>query len=131
MGQTELKSILIVDDEPDIQTVASLALRSVGGFRVTVCNSGTEAVERASADGPDLILLDVMMPVMDGPATLSALRGDERTARIPVIYMTAKVQSSEVAAYQSQGALGVIPKPFDPMQLSKRVTEIWRGQFDD
>ncbi len=125
MGVSELKKILLVEDEPDIQSVARLALESVGGFSIEVCSSGQEALDRGPAFQPDLLLLDVMMPGMDGPSTLKALREKAQTASTPVIFMTAKVQEKEVAEYISMGALAAIAKPFDPMTLSDQIKEIW------
>ncbi len=90
-------------------------------FRVRSCGSGKEALAVAADWQPDLILLDVMMPVMDGPATLVRLREDARTASIPVIFMTARAQAREVDRFRSLGAVGVIPKPFDPMTLAASV----------
>jgi CheY-like chemotaxis protein len=121
-----LTRILFVDDEEDIRSVAKLALEAVGGFAVEVYGSGSEAVKRASAFVPDLILLDVMMPGMDGASTLKALRKLPETAGIPVIFLTASVQTHETAHYKEIGAIDVIPKPFDPMTLSDKVIEIWR-----
>lgn len=123
----ELKRILYVEDEPDIQAVAKLALEMVGGFTLEVCGSGREALEKAPGFAPQLILLDVMMPGMDGPETLKALRGVADFAATPVIFMTAKVQSSEVAHYKELGAIDVIPKPFDPMTLSATIESIWKS----
>jgi two-component system OmpR family response regulator len=125
MAAPTLKRLLFVEDEPDIQIVARLALEAIGGFKVEICNSGREALEKAPTFGPDLILLDVMMPGMDGPTTLGALREQPQTATTPVIFMTAKVQPYEVAEYKRLGALDVIAKPFDPMQLSANITAIW------
>ena len=120
-----LSRILYVEDEPDIQAVARLALEHIGGFTVEVCSSGHEALERATAFAPDLILLDVMMPGMDGPSTLSRLRELPALSAIPVIFMTAKVQPQEVASYRAMGALDVIAKPFDPMTLSDDIRAVW------
>ena len=117
--------ILHVDDEMDIREVASLALEGVGGFSVESCASGEEALERAPVFRPDLILLDVMMPGMDGPTTFRALERIPEVTGTPVIFMTAKAQSHELAAYHDCGALGVITKPFDPMTLHQRIEEIW------
>ena len=116
-----LNLVLYVEDDPDIQMVAQMALEVVGGLRLRACSSGAEALQAAAECHPDLLLLDVMMPGMDGPATLAALRQLPNTATTPVIFMTAKVQSSEVAHYRSLGALGVIAKPFDPMLLAQQV----------
>lgn len=124
----ELRRILFVEDEADIRTVAKMALEVVGGFEVQACASGAEALAAAPQANADLLLLDVMMPGMDGPSTLAALRRLPATARTPVIFMTAKVQSSEVAEYKSLGALDVIPKPFSPMQISDEIRRIWERQ---
>jgi two-component system OmpR family response regulator len=126
MSDASLKNILYVEDDVDIQTVAQIALEAVGGFTLKVCSSGADALGAvASGFAPDLILLDVMMPGMDGPTTLAGLRQLAPTAATPVIFMTARVQTSEVAHYKSLGALGVIAKPFDPMQLAQQVNELW------
>lgn len=120
-----LKRILYVEDEPDIQAVAKIALEAVGGFTVALCSSGRQALEVAPQFKPDLILLDVMMPDMDGPSTLKALRSMPQTTATPVIFMTAKVQPHEMTLYKALGAIGVIPKPFDPMTLSQNITRLW------
>jgi CheY-like chemotaxis protein len=113
--------ILHVDDEPDIREVVELSLGLDPGFTVRSRGSGKEALAVAAEWQPDFILLDVMMPVMDGPATLAELRKDARTADIPVIFMTARAQAREVDRFRSLGAVGVIPKPFDPMTLAASV----------
>jgi len=120
-----LQRILYVEDEPDIQAVAKLALEMVGGFQVMICSGGQQALDTVGSFAPDLILLDVMMPGMDGPATLQKLRANPSTASISVIFLTAKVQPNEVAQYQALGALNVIAKPFDPMTLAAQVQKIW------
>ncbi|MDQ1834934.1 response regulator [Massilia scottii] len=124
---TALSLVLYVEDDPDIQTVAQMALEMVGGLTLRTCSSGREALAAAAQCKPDLLLLDVMMPGMDGPTTLSELRKLPNTASTPVIFMTAKVQASEVAYYRSLGALGVIAKPFDPMQLPLQVRQLWHA----
>ena len=123
-----LNRILYVEDEPDIRLIAQMALEAVGGFTVIVCASGPEALTAAPASQADLLLLDVMMPGMDGPSTLKALRELPATADTPVIFMTAKVQAAEVTAYKALGAIDVIPKPFDPMELSAQIQRIWAAQ---
>jgi CheY-like chemotaxis protein len=123
----ELKKIMYVEDEPDIQAVAKLALEALGGFQVKICSSGQEALDSVLAFAPDLILLDVMMPGMDGPSTLKALRDLSELSNTPVIFMTAKVQPQELLQYKSLGAVDVIPKPFDPMTLADTVKKIWVG----
>ncbi len=121
-----LTKILYVEDDPDIQSVAKIALEIVGGFTLRSCSSGKEAIsEDTTAFMPDLMLLDVMMPEMDGPSTLKKLRDMPGLADTPVIFMTAKVQSSEVAYYKSLGAIAVIAKPFDPMQLATQIRQHW------
>ncbi|MCU0925575.1 MAG: response regulator [Hydrogenophaga sp.] len=125
-----LQRILCVEDEPDIQAIARMALELVGGFQVQVCSSGEQAVREARAFAPDMILLDVMMPGMDGPGTLAALRSLPGLDTVPVAFMTAKVQPQEVAHYKSLGALDVIAKPFDPMTLASLVRQIWSRRHE-
>jgi len=117
----------MIEDEPDIQTVARLSLESVGGFKVDICSSGQEALDNVLQIKPDLILLDVMMPGMDGPTTLQELKKIPELSDTPVIFMTAKVQPQEVQQYKELGAIDVIPKPFDPMALSDNVRTIWEN----
>jgi two-component system OmpR family response regulator len=126
MKDPTLRRILFVEDDPDIQTVARMALEAIGGFTVLACGSGSEALARLDEFAPDLVLLDVMMPGMDGPATLGALRQSTTGQDLPVVFMTARVQAQEVAAYREMGAEDVIAKPFDPMMLSEQVLAIWR-----
>ncbi len=130
MPSSELNRILYVEDDADIQAIASIALEVVGGFRLKVCSSGAEALAAAPGFDPELLLLDVMMPEMDGPTTLARLRELAPTAYTPVVFMTAKVQASEVTLYKSLGALGVIAKPFDPMQLAQQVRALWESRSD-
>jgi len=118
--------ILYVEDDVDIQSVARIALELVGGFELRSCSSGKQALEQETVTfAPDLILLDVMMPEMDGPTALAKLRELPGLGATPAIFMTAKVQASEVAYYHSLGAIGVIAKPFDPMQLSTQIRQLW------
>ena len=116
-----MHKILIVDDEPDVRFVARMALEQGGGVDVTECSGGREALEVAEQWQPDVILLDVMMPEMDGPATFEALRAKDATREIPVIIMSAKIQAHERRRYEELGVDGVIPKPFDPMSLLDQV----------
>ncbi|CAN5824306.1 response regulator [soil metagenome] len=126
MSAKKLTTILYVEDDLDIQAVAKIALEVVGGLSLKICSSGAEALVAAAAGFvPDLLLLDVMMPNMDGPTTLSELRKITTTASTPVIFMTAKVQSAELDFYTSLGAIGIIAKPFDPMALSTQVNALW------
>ncbi len=123
----KITKIMIVDDDEDICTVAELAARRVGGWDVVVAASGEEALVKARTERPDVILLDAMMPVLDGPATLVKLREEPSTATIPVIFLTAKVQRREVEHYKELGAIGVIRKPFDAMTLPDEVRRIVQG----
>lgn len=125
MANASLERILMVEDEPHIQEVSGMAMEVVGGFAVTMCSSGEEALRPVSEFAPDLILLDVTMGGMDGPTTLQALRALPSSAQTPVIFMTAKVQPHEVARYKALGALDAISKPFDPMTLSEQLQTIW------
>ncbi len=113
--------VLHVDDEPDIREVVEISLGLDPDLSTQSCASGQEALVAATEWGPDIILLDVMMPVMDGTATLARLRENPRTASIPVVFMTARAQSRELELFRSLGAAGVIPKPFDPMTLAASV----------
>ncbi len=124
MQAPPLRRILFVEDDPDIQIVATMALESLGGFSVVSCGSGAEALSRFGEVSPDLVLLDVMMPGMDGPATLEALRRLP-AGGVPVVFMTARVQAHEIARYREMGAADVIAKPFDPMTLAETVQTIW------
>jgi CheY-like chemotaxis protein len=129
MSIPPLNRILFVEDDPDIQAVGRLALEVVGGFQVVSCSAGHEALRVAPTFAPDLILLDVMMPVMDGPETLRQLRALEATRAIPIVFMTAKVQRHEVEQYLALGAVNVIAKPFDPMLLAAAIREIWATYY--
>jgi len=117
--------VLYVDDEPDIREVVQLSLGLMPGVTVKVCESGEEALRHLPEFRPDIVLLDVMMPGLDGPATLARMRSDPSTHSIPVVFMTAKALPQELDRFMSLGAVGVISKPFDPMQLAQRVREIW------
>ncbi len=125
---TTLKRLLYVEDEPDIRAVAQVALQHIGGFDLRVCESGEQAVREAVAFAPDMVLLDVMMPGMDGPGTLRALRALPELQAVPMAFMTAKVQPEEVSQFIAMGAVGVIAKPFDPMTLAGQVRALWERQ---
>lgn len=122
---TQFSRILHIEDDRSIQAVAKVALEAVGGFQVLSCASGPEALAQVEDFAPQFVLLDVMMPDMDGPQTLVLLRELIDIKQIPVVFMTAKVQPAEIEHYLSLGALDVITKPFDPMQLAKQVRDIW------
>ena len=118
------KRVLIIDDENDIREIASLALETGGDFDVTTADSGLAGLMLANTRRPDIILLDVMMPELDGPSTFRRLQESEDTRSIPVIFLTAKVQPGDRRKLADLGALGIIAKPFDPMQLAEEVAAI-------
>lgn len=119
------RRVLIVDDEDAIREIAQLSMEVVGGHRATGVSSGAEALDRVAADRPDAILLDVMMPGLDGPATVARLQADPRTRDIDVVLLTAKVRPSDLARVDMlPGVAGVIAKPFDPMTLPGQVADI-------
>ncbi len=121
MAASKLQRILCVDDDPDLREILTMSLQDVGGFVLQACGSGKEAIEKAPAFDPQLILLDVMMPGMDGPETLTALRRDPRLAKAVVVFITAKVRPEDKAHLMDLGAVDVIAKPFDPMHLHRRT----------
>lgn len=127
MPEAPLHRILMVEDDPDIQAVATMALEALGGFSVGVCSSGYEALRRAPIFDPDLILLDMMMPGLDGVGTLDGLRALDAVRHVPVVFLTARVQPHEIEAYEALGAAGVLRKPFDPLTLSASVVQIWEA----
>jgi CheY-like chemotaxis protein len=116
--------ILIIDDEDDIREVAALSLETVAGWEVTTANSGAQGLARAVEYQPDAILLDVMMPGMDGPTTFRALRANAATAHIPVLLLTAKVQSTDQRRFADLGVDAVLFKPFDPLMLSSQIAGV-------
>lgn len=125
MPLKELKKILYAEDEPDIQTVTQLALIDIGGLDVKTCNNGQEVIDTIKDFAPDLVLLDVMMPIMDGPTALTQLNEMDALDGIPVIFMTAKAQKHEIDEYLNMGATDIIAKPFDPMTLAATIKEIY------
>lgn len=120
----EIKQVLLVDDDMNIRTLAKMGLEGLTDWKVELAGSGAEALTKAAEMQPDLIILDVMMPGMDGPTTLSELRKVESLAGIPVIFMTAKAQTHELELYQKMGAKGIITKPFDPITLPDDIQGI-------
>jgi two-component system, OmpR family, response regulator len=127
MSSQGLRTVLYVDDEPDIREIVQLALGLVESLDVHVCESGERALRVLPDITPDLVLLDVMMPGTDGPTTLQRMRADPRFANIPVVFVTAKAMPAEVARFRELGAAAVIAKPFDPMQFGQQIVAIWEG----
>lgn len=123
---SELRKVLLVDDDKDIRVIGQMSLADVGGMETVLAGSGEEALAVAAAEQPDVIMLDVMMPGMDGPTTFRRLREEPATASIPVVFMTAKIQRHEVQRYLDLGAIGVIGKPFDPMGLPAELRDLVR-----
>ena len=118
------KTILVVDDEDDIREIAQMSLEEIGQWNVISASSGAEAVAKAESSHPDAILLDVMMPGMDGPSTFRELRRNPATAKIPVLLLTAKVQSNDQRRFADMGVEAVLFKPFDPMTLSTQIAGV-------
>jgi two-component system, OmpR family, response regulator len=122
----KLERITYVEDEPDIRSITEFALKELGGFSLDVCASGPEALERTPHYNPDLIVLDVMMPGMDGVETFKRLRAIPKLAKTPVVFLTAKAMKWEIDRYRGLGAADIIAKPFDPLTLADRLREIWQ-----
>ena len=118
------RRVLIVDDDDAIREVAQASLEMVAGWEVRVASNGPEALVMAADDPPDAIILDVMMPAMDGPTTFARLQDDARTRDVPVVLLTAKVQPAERRRWEGLGVAGVLAKPFDPLGLSGQVAEL-------
>lgn len=121
----ELKKILYAEDEPDVQTVVELTIQTMSDYQIKICDNGKKLLDCIGEYNPDLILLDVMMPEMDGPTTFKNLQLDDNTKNIPVVFMTAKAQVHEIETFKEIGVLGVITKPFDPINLCEEIREIW------
>ncbi|HOX39266.1 MAG TPA: response regulator [Candidatus Brocadiia bacterium] len=120
--------ILIVDDDPDVRGIAAMSLKEIGGMEVAEACDGADGIAAARREHPDAILLDVTMPDMDGPTALKALRGDETTAQIPVIFLTARAPKSKNMDLSEMGVAGILTKPFSPAELPQRVRSILRIQ---
>lgn len=125
MTKKTLTRILYVEDEEDIRSIAKIALEDIGGFTVEYCGSWAEVLKAIENFEPDLLLLDVMMPEMDGPTMLKELRKRPGFEKIPAIFITAKIQTDEIGEYKNLGVQNVIAKPFDPMRLSDTLKKTW------
>ena len=127
----KLKKIIYVDDQMDILLVAKYALSEIGEYEVLMCESGTEALAKIEEYNPDLIILDVMMPELDGPQTLSQIREIESFKTTPTIFITAKTFPNEVTNLMScdVDVIGVIPKPFDPITISTTIQSTWNSSL--
>ncbi len=125
MEREKLQKILIIEDNDDIQKIAQMSLEMVGGFTTEVSSSGAEGLTKAESFNPHLVLLDMMMPLMNGSETFQKFKENSKLRNIPIVFITAKVQPNEVVEYNRLGALGVVTKPFDPMTLPESVLQLW------
>jgi CheY-like chemotaxis protein len=114
--------ILVIDDEADIREVTALSLETIAGWQVILAPSGAQGIRRASLEQPDAILLDVMMPEMDGPTTLLKLKANGSTSHIPVLLLTAKVQGPDQRKFAEMGVAATLFKPFDPLTLARQIS---------
>lgn len=124
-SRDSLKKILLIEDETDIQLVARIALETIGHFQLEICSSGEEALHVAPRFEPQLILLDIVLPGLDGLKTLERLRELPAVATTPVVVVTARGRTAEVEEYERSGALAVIVKPFDPLTFAARLDVLW------
>jgi len=121
----KIEKLLLADDDPNILFIAEMGLEDTPEWTVITAQSGQEAIDKASSEKPDAIVLDMMMPGMDGTMTFNKIKQNPETAAIPIVFLTAKVQLDEIEAYLKMGAAGVITKPFDPMKLSDELKAIF------
>lgn len=121
--------ILYAEDEPDVQTIVEISVWSTSSYEIKTCKNGKLLLECVEEYNPDLILLDVMMPEMDGPTTYKNLQANEKTKNIPVIFITAKAQAHEVELFKETGVIGVVTKPFDPVTLCADIQNIWESSL--
>ncbi|WP_269619651.1 response regulator [Zhongshania sp. BJYM1] len=126
----EFTKIMYVEDEPDIRLVAEIALKQVAGFDLKICSDGYEGLDEIGNFKPQLVLLDVMMPGMDGPQLLKRIKEMPEFADIPIVFMTAKAQADEVEKLKKMGAENVITKPFNPMTLGNEIRTIWQNYHE-
>ncbi len=121
----QLQSILIVEDEEDIIEILRIALSINSNFHLIFASSGKEGLDRAKLEAPDLILIDVLMPGMNGLTLSEELKKEEKTKQIPIIFITSRVQKNEILEYKAKGAIGVIEKPFAPMEIVTKIQGFW------
>jgi CheY-like chemotaxis protein len=119
-----MRRVLIIDDEDDIREVAALSLEATAGWQILTASSGAEGIAIAAAEQPDAILMDVMMPGVDGPTTFSAMQQNPAIAKIPVLLLTAKVQGVDQRRFAGLGLAGILFKPFDPLTLAEQISEV-------
>lgn len=128
-----MRRILIIDDEDDIREVAALSLEATAGWHIFTANSGATGIELAAAEQPDAILMDVMMPGVDGPTTFRIMQQNPIVAHIPVLLLTAKVQGVDQRRFAGLGVNGILFKPFDPLTLAQQISDIlgWQEGASD
>ena len=119
-----MRRILIIDDEDDIREVAALSLEATAGWKAITASSGAQGIELAIAERPDAILMDVMMPGVDGPTTFRTMQQNPAIAQIPVVLLTAKVQGVDKRRFADLGVAGILFKPFDPLMLAEQIAEL-------
>ena len=124
MTSTQFSSVLVVEDDQDIRDILRMSLETMGGLSVTICSSGADAIETLNGELPDLMLLDWMMPHLDGSEVLEQIRSVTRTAVLPVVILTGKALPKEIDKMLALGATDVISKPFDPITLASRLAKI-------
>lgn len=127
MGMIELQRILLADDEPDILEISRIALETVGGYEVAVCESGARFLQLLTEFNPDLVLIDALMPDMNGLEVLAAMRRMDGFQTTPAVFLTGLVLDRDLDELRQSGAEDVITKPFDPMQLPQRIQDIWKA----
>lgn len=125
MSKQSLQTIFLVEDDPDIQIIAEMTFEEIGDYELSIFGSGMKLFDALETRMPQLILLDVMLPEMDGPSILKKLKAEPRTSAIPVIFMTAKVRPTDQREYNTSDVLGVIGKPFDPEEMVQTVERLW------
>jgi CheY-like chemotaxis protein len=128
MSHPPLRRILVVDDQRVMRSIAEFSLGKMGGFALQICASGEEALQVAATFKPDLLLLDMSMPELDGVQTLQELRS--RGISVPVVFFTSKVGTADMQRFDGLGALGVVPKPFDPLKLPGQLQDLWKQHHD-
>lgn len=127
----ELQKILYVEDDLDIQLIVKHALESISNYQLTICSSGAEALDVLADTNPDLLLSDVMMPNMDGLTLLKEIKKQDNFRDLPYIFITAKSNTSDITSLMNTGALGVIFKPFSPMDLGMDIQELWETYHEE
>lgn len=125
----KLNRIICADDEADMRMLIKMSLENVGGYEVMVCSSGQELLDKITHWNPELVILDAVMPGMDGLETLKQLRIQDKYAETPVIFMTGKARERE-HEFKDAGALGVVTKPFDPIYLAQDVQKLWESSHN-